>query len=158
MEDYMLSFVEGIISAYKLEEDLLENDLLLKEKIEETDNLSDLPIIKILYSEKVKERLEKGVSLEEVLPSIKLKNILNKLIDKEIDYEELPKIIGEKLEVDESIAKKISDTIKKSPEISKERNTPITEKATEESNEPKKIPIEKQNIDNEKSIGYQLLK
>jgi len=156
MEDSVLSFIEEIVSKYELEKDLIEGDLLLKKKIQETTDISEIPIVKILYSEKVKERLDSGIPLEEVIPSIKLKNIINQIIKKEISYGELSKIIEEKLKIDKTVAEEISNLIQKNKEISQEMLT-YSPKQQTEADDPEEETVKNPSAENKKTIGHQLL-
>jgi hypothetical protein len=154
MDDSILSFVEDIVSEYDLEKDILANDPALAKAIDEADDRADIPVIKILYSQKVKERLDSGMPIEDVLPSIKLTAIIDSLIKKSLSYDVLPEVIKKKLEVDSAISEKISDQIKNNAEILKERNASAEEKGDTEN----LSSVGERIGENKKSIGYQLLK
>lgn len=157
LTDDIISFIEEVMMTYGLEDGLINEDLLLKKKLSEVNSLSERASLKLLFGEKIKDQQKMGKSLEDILPSMKLKRILEKLIDKKISYSDLPNIIKIDLVVDDTIAKKISDSIKNSQKINDAVNNQITndELIEEEIEEPEEV-VGLSNT--KKSIGGELLK
>ena len=154
----ILSFIEDIMIKYGLEDNLIEGDLLLEKKLSEINDLSDRAALKLLFGEKIKEQEMAGKSLEEILPSIRLKRIIESLVDKKTSYSDLPKLIKRDLDVDDIKANEISEAIKNNAEIIKLINQPLVENAVEEDIDEKGDNKEKIDTENKKSIANVLLK
>ena len=148
MED-LLFFVEEIMVKYGLEKDLIENDADLKKMLSEVKDIPERVFIKFFFSNKIENYEKQGLPVD--IPSIKLKGIIERLIDKKISLKDLPNIIQDELRITLEISEKISRDIEKNKEIVDEINTanPLPEKSSEEE---KVIDVPK------KSIGLELLK
>ena len=152
----ILSLIEEIMIKYGLEDSLIENDLLLKKQLSEAEDLSYRFTMKLIFGEKIKEQKMAGKSLEEILPSMRLKRIIESLADKKVSYEDLPKLIKKDLGVDDIKANEISEAIKNNTDVIKLINQPIVETLDEK--EEDNSTEEKIDTTNKKSIANVLLK
>lgn len=153
--DSILSFIEEVVIQFDLEKDLTGDDLLLKKKLEETTDKSEWPVLKVFYGEKIRERLSKKEKIEDILPSAKLKNIIDDLTEKKTSYNDLPAIIEKGLKLSPEVSKEISKLIEKNSAIKnapseKENVESDTSALTDFSENPEELK--------KKSIGYELLK
>ncbi|MFZ2390367.1 MAG: hypothetical protein WAW15_00925 [Minisyncoccales bacterium] len=152
----IVSFIEELMIKYHLEDNFIEGDPLLKEKLSETENISDRAVLKLIFGEKIKEQLKTGKSLEEFLPSMKIKRIIEGLLEKKYSSKDLPELIKTALNISDSEIKEISDAISSNVEILKLIAQPLSETDTEENiNESTE---EEKKVINKKSIANILLK
>jgi|GEM_PF-2159800 len=156
INDYIISYIEEIMIKYGFENSLIENDLLLKKKLDEVKNLSERASLKLIFGEKIKDQQRSGKSLEDILPSMRMKRILEKLINKKVSYDDLQALIKEALNTDGATAKEISESIKKNPEIAEVINNQATESDKDEDFEEEFETGP--NKEGKKSIGSELLK
>ncbi|MDD2274846.1 MAG: hypothetical protein PHG37_03520 [Candidatus Pacebacteria bacterium] len=135
----ILLFLGEIIFQYGLEKDLIEeNELNIIDPLDKTFSL--------FFNKKVSDRIRNGEKTIDFHPLIKLISIVDDLINKKINYEDLPLLIKNKLNLSSQDSGSISISIKNNEEIAKLRNS---------------INIESKIVDREvkeKSIGYQFLK
>ncbi len=110
------NFIEELVAQYDLEKNLTENDPLLKTKLESAKTPEERRVIKFLKSQKIKECLELKKPLEEVSAAVAIAKAVEKLINKEITFNELKEELTSSLKklninpktIDE-VAKKIAD-------------------------------------------------
>ncbi|MFA5714158.1 MAG: hypothetical protein WC998_00275 [Candidatus Paceibacterota bacterium] len=152
-----ISFIEEIMIKYGLEDKLIENDALLKNKISGVEDLSERAVLKLLFGEKIKEQEMAGKSLEDILPSMRLKRILEKLVDKKISYKDLPGLIKSGLSTDQSMTDEIVKLIENNTELHAAINKPVENKIVEEEITEEES-AQKIITENKKSIGNELLK
>ena len=146
----ILSIVEEIMVKYDLEKDIIENDATLKNKLSGIKNYSERIFIKYLYSEKINNFIQKNLTPD--IPSVKLREIVEELIDKKISFGDLPNIIEKRLKISPDISKKISVDLEGNKEIA----TEMARVKEFDNDDEKKEPEKKEK--NTKSIGYELLK
>lgn len=150
--DNILFFIEEIMIKYGLEKELIDNDANLKDMLSRSKDIRDRVFFKFLYSEKIYNYEKNGIPLD--IPSIKLKKIIEDLIDKKISLNNLPKLIQDNLNISPEISKKITEEIEKNKEITDEMSTI---KADKEEDDITEETIEEETKKT-KSIGYELLK
>ncbi|MDD3170176.1 MAG: hypothetical protein PHW71_00080 [Candidatus Pacebacteria bacterium] len=115
-----LNFIENVVVQYDLEKNLIENDPLLEKKLESAQNPEERRVVKFLYSQKIKEYLILKKPLEEISASIAIIKIIEKLINKEITFNDLDlflKAAMEKLNIDSKTIKEVSQSIKNNEKI-----------------------------------------
>jgi len=135
----IISFLGEIIIKYNLGKDFVDN--------QELNNLDPLErAFALIFNKNVSERFKKGEDVMKSHPFFKLKFIIDKLINNIIDYEDLPILIKNNLNISSLEAEEIYLLIKKNQEI----------KRLKESKEVDNNIIDREI--KEKSIGYQLLK
>jgi hypothetical protein len=149
----ILSFIEEIMVKYDLEKEFIENDTVLKNKLLSAKNLSERVLFKFFYSNKIINYRKQGLPLD--IPSMKLKYIIDDLIDQKIFLKDTPLLIEKDLEVSSEIAKKIAEEIEKNKELIDEINTIKPAEIESDSAEKELLKTEKNST---KSIGYELLK
>lgn len=149
----LLSLIEEIVVKYDLEKDLIENDANLKNALSKAKDMSDRVFLKFTYSTRIADYEEQNLPLD--IPSIKLKNIINNLINKKISINELPKLIQQDLKISPEVSDKIAGDIKNNKEIIEEINT--TEPTKENNLSEEKLEKDTHKTTT-KSIGYELLK
>jgi hypothetical protein len=149
----LLSFIEEIVVKYDLEKDLIENDADLKNVLSKAKDMSDRVFLKFIYSNKIANYEKQNLILD--IPSMRLKNIINNLIDKKISINDLPALIQQDLKISPEISEKITEDIKNNKEIIEEINNqkPINENDFSPEKSEKDTPKT-----STKSIGYELLK
>lgn len=152
----ILSFIEEIMIKYGSENYLIEDDPLLKNKLSETKDLSERTVIKLIFGKKIKEQKMAGKSLEDILPSMRLKRILEELVNKKLSFKDLPELIKKELHTEQLIADEIEKLIENNAEIINLINNPIVSENIEEELEDEST--KKINTENIKSIGSELLK
>lgn len=157
LTDPIISFIEEIMMKYGLEDDLIKGDSLLEEELSEVKNLYERFALKFVFGKKINEQKRAGKSLEDILPSMRLKRILEKLINKKISYKDLPDLIKKDLHSDQATAEKISKLIEENKEIANILNGLIVEENVEGDDEAVEIE-KKESLESKKSIGSEFLK
>lgn len=114
-------FVEDLIDKYGLEDFLLEDDPEFASRFDKNSTPEEKVSAKFLFSKKINESLDNNVPLSEILPSEKLLDIVEELINQEINYEDLPSIIKEDLGVSDEIATNIAQEITNNKKINEDR-------------------------------------
>lgn len=115
-----LNFIENIVVQYDLEKNLIENDPLLEKKLQSAQTPEERRVVKFLHSQKIKEYLILKKPLEEISASIAIIKIIEKLINKEITFNDLGlflKAAMEKLNIDPKTIKEVSQSIKNNEKI-----------------------------------------
>lgn len=149
----IILFIESIILKYDLEKDFIESDILLKEKMSGLTDLTKRISNKLLYSQQVKGYVLSNKSLEDILASFKIKNIIERLINKDAKYEELNSLLSQSLKTSPDIIKSIEESIK--------NNQQVKEAIEAEANPIENLEKEEENLNkktNTNSIGNILLK
>jgi hypothetical protein len=154
----ILSFIEEIMIKYNLEDDLVKDDFALQKQLSDKPDLSYRSVLKLLFGTKIKELRMAGKSLEEILPSVRLKTIIESLINKKSSYNELPGLIKKDLNLDDEKTNEIVGAIKNNIEIIKLINQPLSGEVIENHEEEANIEEEKINTTNKKSIANMLLR
>ncbi|MFZ3054809.1 MAG: hypothetical protein WA091_02420 [Minisyncoccales bacterium] len=142
----IITFVEEIMVKYGLEKELIENDAVLKDKLSQAKDAQERVFFKFTYSKEIDNYEKQNIPID--IPSVRLREVIEKLIDKKITIDNLPTVIQENLKISPETSKKISEEILNNDEIMNELNSNETIPAEEQKEEPKKT----------KSIGYELLK
>lgn len=114
-------FVEDLIDRYGLENFLLEDDPEFASHFDKNSSPEEKISTKFLFSKKINEYLENNMSLWDLLPSEKLLDIVEELINQEINYEDLPIIIKEDLGVSDEIATNIAQEVTNNKKINEDR-------------------------------------
>jgi hypothetical protein len=143
----ILIFLGDIILKYNLEKDIIDesyNSIDNSDKLEKT--------LALIFNDKVNGKVNNGERMEDFNPLIRLRLIIDDLINNQISYENLPKIIKEKLGVSDEEANSIYLSIKENKEIEKIRCNDFVKEDLDQKRENKEEKLEK------KSIGYELLK
>jgi len=139
LNNNIISFLGEIIFQYKLEKGFFDE--------ESSKDLSSLDkTLSLFFNKNVSDRIRKGEKVKDFHPLIKLEYIVDDLINNKIDYEDLPLLIRNTLNLSSEDSTAIYNSIKNNEEIAKLRNS---------------INIESKIVDREvkeKSIGYQFLK
>ncbi len=133
----ILNLLEEIVDRYNLEENLIENDSRLKEKLSLAKTPEEKRVFKFLYSKKINEYIKLKKPLEEISTSIALKKIIKKLINKKISFEESEKEIKKTLP-NQKIAEEVSKHIINHPLIITLRLKEESEEENESANNIKK--------------------
>jgi len=155
LNNWTISYIEKVMIGHGLEDSLIENDLLLKKKLSEVKNLYERPAIKLIFGEKIIEQKDAGKTFEEILPSVRLKRILEKLIDKKMSFKDLSVVIENDLGTDKSTAEEISKSIEKNIGLIGPAEEQIFNQNEEDA--PQEAD-RKKPAENKKSIGNELLK
>lgn len=113
----ILDLIEDIVVQYNLEENLTIDDPKLKEKLSSAKTLQERRVFKFLYSKKFKEYIQSKKPLEEISAFIKLKKIIESLINKKLSFGDAKNKIKEVLP-NQSSAEEISSSIINNPLIS----------------------------------------
>lgn len=142
----IISFLGEIILAYRLEKEIIDKSF---NYLENSNKLEKA--LSLFFNDRVMERIDKGENPEDFHPLLRLRLIIDDLINNNISYEDLPLLIKEKLGVSLLIANEISSSIEDNEDIKKLRNEEDTEEI-EEYLDSKEATIK------EKTIGYELLK
>jgi hypothetical protein len=157
LTDDIISFIEEVMMKYGLEDELIKGDSPLEKELSEVKNLYERFAIKFVFGQKIKQLRESGKSLEDILPSMKLKRILEKLINKKISFDDLPELIKNDLHTNQEVAEDISKSIEKNKEIVEILNGLTLNEDVEENDEIEELD-KKVDSENKKSIGGELLK
>ena len=142
VNDKVIAFLGEIILKNKLEKDVVDSSFDYSEKtplLEKT--------LSMIFNDVVAQRIEKGERIAQFHPFVKLRNIVDRLINNSIGYEEVAPLLKEEFNFSEEKAKEIASLIKENKDIKE-----LREKEDDSSYEE----MEK-NV-NPKSIGYELLK
>lgn len=142
----IISFLGEIILAYRLEKEIIDKSF---NYLENSNKLEKA--LSLFFNDRVMERIDRGENPEDFHPLLRLRLIIDDLINNNISYEDLPLLIKEKLGVSLLIANEISSSIEDNEDIKKLRNEEDTEEK-EEYLDSKEATIK------EKTIGYELLK
>jgi hypothetical protein len=149
----ILSFIEKIIIEYDLEKEFIDNDADLKNVLSKAEDISDRVFLKFLYSSKITNYEKQNLPLD--VPSMKLKGIIENLINKKISPNELSSVIEKNLEISKDVSEKIAKEINENKEIIEEINSI---KPSQEENHPIEDDQKEVPKNNTKSIGFELLK
>jgi len=109
-----LNFIENIVVRHGLEKDLVENDPVLEKNLQSAESPEERRVAKFLHSQKIKECLALKRPIEEVSASVAIVKIIEKLINKEITFNDLGEILKsalEKLNIDPSHKKQRGDNL-----------------------------------------------
>lgn len=145
----IIIFIEELMIKYGLEKELIENDVDLKSKLSQAKDIQERVFLKFTHSKEIENYEKQNIPIN--IPSVNLRKIIEKLINKKLPVDDLPSAIQENLKISPEMSKKISFDILNNSEIMNELNSNINapvEKQAEKNEEPKKT----------KSIGYELLK
>ncbi len=147
-----LNFIEELVVQYDLEKNLVENDPLLKEWLESATTPEKKRVVKFLKSKKIKEYLALKKPLEEISASIAIAKVVEKLINKEITFDELEKELKLSLgklninqKIIEEIAKRIAD------------NENVIKDMTEENIEEEEEYFPEEQKEKQKGIAQELM-
>lgn len=143
VNEKILIFLADIIVKYSLEKDLVDetfNDLRNSQTLERS--------FALFFNDIIEKRMERGEKIEDFNPIVKLRLIIDSLINNKISYESLPSLIEKNLNISPKIANEIFLLIKENEDIKELRDGLVFD------NMP---PGEDNRID-KKSIGYELLK
>ncbi|MFA5729804.1 MAG: hypothetical protein WC938_01030 [Candidatus Paceibacterota bacterium] len=152
--DNILFFIEEIIIKYDLEKDLIENDSELKDALSKAEDIPERVFFKFIFSNKIANYEKQELPLD--IPSMKLKKIIEDLINKKESLSNLPTLIQENLKISPEISNKIAEEIRANKELMDEINST---KIPEENNDIEdNIESQKEEPKKTKSIGYELLK
>jgi hypothetical protein len=139
----ILSFLGEIILTYKLEKGIIDK------KFDYSKNSNKLEsAFSLFYNDEVMKRIDERKDPADFCPIIKLKLIIDKLINNEIFYEDLSFLIKDEFEVSLLLASEISSSIKNNKDIKNLKDSEDKEEYLEENESSFK----------EKTIGYELLK
>lgn len=147
-------FIEDIVLKYNLEKDFIEKDVLLKKKLDGITNPAERISLKFLYSQEIGQYIENNKPLEEILTSVKIKKIVEQLINKKIEFGDISSLLSQNIKAEPEIIKSIEEEIKNNPKIKEAiegEPTPILEENYNEEQDLNKKT-------NTKSIGNMLLK
>jgi len=147
INEEILIFLGDIILKYNLEKDIIDESY---NSIDDSDKLEKT--LALIFNDKVNGKVNNGERMEDFNPLIRLRLIIDDLINNQISYENLPKIIKEKLGVSDEEANSIYLSIKENKEIEKIRCNDFVKEDLDQKRENKEEKLEK------KSIGYELLK
>jgi len=142
----IISFLGEIILTYRLEKEIIDKSF---NYLENSNKLEKA--LSLFFNDRVMERIDKGENPEDFHPLLRLRLIIDDLINNNISYEDLPLLIKEKLGVSLLIANEISSSIEDNEDIKKLRNEEDTEEIEE-------YLDSKEAMVKEKTIGYELLK
>ncbi|HNY36233.1 MAG TPA: hypothetical protein PLD14_00945 [Candidatus Pacearchaeota archaeon] len=148
----ILPFVEELVDKYELEKDIIENDEILKNKLSGVNDYSERVFIKFLYSDELKNSIINDIPLN--TPFAKIKKIIDGLINKKIDKDNLSLTLQKELVISPEISEKISEDILGNEDIMNEVIAVKIIENEEEGEDGQKIEPKKTT----KSIGYELLK
>lgn len=143
INDNIISFLGEIILKNKLEKDVVDSSFDYSEKttlLEKT--------LSMIFNDVVIKRMENGERIAQFHPFVKLRNIVDQLINNLITYEDVSPLLKEEFGFSEEKAEEISLLIKENKDIKElieKEDTEIIQPDIEEKVSPK-------------SIGYQLLK
>lgn len=142
----IISFLGEIILTYRLEKEIIDKSF---NYLENSNKLEKA--LSLFFNDRVMERIDRGENPEDFHPLLRLRLIIDDLINNNISYEDLPLLIKEKLGVSLLIANEISSSIEDNEDIKKLRNEEDTE-------EKEEYLDSKEAMVKEKTIGYELLK
>ena len=143
VNEKILIFLADIIVKYNLEKELVDetfNDIKESQTIERS--------FALFFNDIIEERVERGEKIEDFNPIVKLRLIIDSLINNKISYESLPSLIEKDLNISSEIANEIFLSIKENEDIKELRDGLVFDNMS---------PGEDNCID-KKSIGYELLK
>jgi len=143
VNEKILIFLADIIVKYNLEKELVDetfNDIKESQTIERS--------FALFFNDIIEERVERGEKIEDFNPIVKLRLIIDFLINNDISYESLPSLIEKGLNVSSEVANEIFLLIEKNADI-KELKDGFTFND---------MPPGEDNHIDKKSIGYELLK
>ena len=143
VNEKILIFLADIIVKYNLEKELVDetfNDIKESQTIERS--------FALFFNDIIEERVERGEKIEDFNPIVKLRLIIDFLINNDISYESLPSLIEKDLNISSEIANEIFLSIKENEDIKELRDGLVFDNMS---------PGEDNCID-KKSIGYELLK
>ena len=143
VNEKILIFLADIIVKYNLEKELVDetfNDIKDSQTIERS--------FALFFNDIIEKRMERGEKIEDFNPIVKLRLIIDSLINNKISYESLPSLIEKDLNISSEIANEIFLSIKENEDIKELRDGLVFDNMS---------PGEDNCID-KKSIGYELLK
>ncbi|MFA7664190.1 MAG: hypothetical protein WCY33_05290 [Clostridia bacterium] len=142
INDEIIAFLGEIILENKLEKDVIDSSFDYSEKtpiLEKT--------LSMIFNDVVTQRMENGERVSQFHPFVKLRNIVDRLINNLINYEDVLPLLKEEFDFPKEKAKEIYLLIKENENIKEliEKEDDTTYERIEEKVSPK-------------SIGYELLK
>ena len=143
INDNIIPFLGEIVLKNKLEKDIVDDSFDYSEKttlLEKT--------LSMIFNDVVIKRMKNGERIAQFHPFVKLRNIVDKLINNLITYEDVNPLLKEEFGFSEEKAEEISLLIKNNKDIKElieKEDTEIIQPDIEEKVSPK-------------SIGYELLR
>jgi len=142
INDKIIVFLGEIILKNNLEKDVIDSSFDYSEKtpiLEKT--------LSMIFNDVVTQRMENGERVSQFHPFVKLRNIIDRLINNLINYEDILPLLKEEFDFPKEKAKEISLLIEENKDIKEliEKEDDTVYEKTEEKVSPK-------------SIGYELLK
>jgi len=142
INDKIIVFLGEIILKNNLEKDVIDSSFDYSEKtpiLEKT--------LSMIFNDVVTQRMENGEGIAQFHPFVKLRNIIDRLINNLINYEDVLPLLKEEFDFPKEKAKEISLLIEENKDIKEliEKEDDTVYEKTEEKVSPK-------------SIGYELLK
>ncbi|MDD2274828.1 MAG: hypothetical protein PHI91_03505 [Candidatus Pacebacteria bacterium] len=142
INDKIIAFLGEIILKNNLEKDVIDSSFDYSERtpiLEKT--------LSMIFNDVVTQRMENGERIAQFHPFVKLRNIIDRLINNLINYEDVLPLLKEEFDFPKEKAKEISLLIEGNKEIKEliEKEDDTVYEKTEEKVSPK-------------SIGYELLK
>lgn len=142
INDKIIAFLGEIILKNNLEKDVIDSSFDYSERtpiLEKT--------LSMIFNNVVTKRMENGEGIAQFHPFVKLRNIIDRLINNLINYEDILPLLKEEFDFPEEKAKEISLLIEGSKEIKEliEKEDDTVYERIEEKVNPK-------------SIGYEFLK
>ena len=142
INDKIIVFLGEIILKNNLEKDVIDSSFDYSEKtpiLEKT--------LSMIFNDVVTQRMENGERVSQFHPFVKLRNIIDRLINNLINYEDVLPLLKEEFDFPKEKAKEISLLIEENKDIKEliEKEDDTVYEKTEEKVSPK-------------SIGYELLK
>jgi len=113
-------FIEGIVLKYGLENDFIDRDPELKQKLGAANDPEERIFIKVFYSKELRDHLQAKRPLKELLASALIKDLIEKFINKEIGIEEVEITLTKNLNLDAKTAKEIGQSIVENQQVIKE--------------------------------------
>lgn len=115
-----IDLIEQIVIECGLENEFLEKDLILKEKLENEKNLKHRFALKILYSKEIRSALDNKKPLSDILPSFAISEGMKKILNKKLSPSQLPIFLQNKLNIGPVLADKISNKLLNSQSFKKD--------------------------------------
>jgi len=142
INDKIIAFLGEIILKNNLEKDVIDSSFDYSERtpiLEKT--------LSMIFNDVVTQRMENGERIAQFHPFVKLRNIIDRLINNLINYEDILPLLKEEFDFPKEKAKEISLLIEENKDIKEliEKEDDTVYEKTEEKVSPK-------------SIGYELLK
>jgi hypothetical protein len=93
-----LNFIENIVVRYGLEKNLIEGDPALEKKLQLAESPEERRVTKFLQSQKIKECFALKKPVEEMSASVAIAKLTEKLINKEIAFDDFGGLLKSALE------------------------------------------------------------